>query len=118
MFRRLVLPALRRHFDRVWLRVDDGLPSPEHGPLVVYLNHPSWWDGYAAMLIDRVVLRKAYLSYVMMDQAQLQRYSFFRWCGAFSVDRTSPRGAPRPSSTPAVCWRATRTGLCGCFSAG
>jgi len=75
----------------VWLKVDGELPSG--GPLIAYLNHPSWWDGYAAMLLDRGLLRGAYTSFVMMDEAQLARYRFFRWCGAFSVDRRSPRSS-------------------------
>lgn len=87
----LIRPALRGQFQRVWLRVEGELPA--RGPLVVYLNHPSWWDGYAAMLLDRTLLRRAYTSYVMMDQDQLARYPFFRWCGAFSVDRSAPRSA-------------------------
>ena len=91
IYRGLVRPAVRRQFHRVWLRVDGELPHG--GPLIAYLNHPSWWDGYAAMLLDRDVLRGAYTSYVMMDEAQLARYRFFRWCGAFSVNRGSPTSA-------------------------
>ena len=28
-----------------------GLPAAAPGPLVVYANHPSWWDGVAFMLL-------------------------------------------------------------------
>ncbi|HEX6873568.1 MAG TPA: lysophospholipid acyltransferase family protein [Micromonosporaceae bacterium] len=89
----LVRPALRRQFHRVWVRVDGPLPRPVDGPLLAYANHPSWWDGFAAMLIDRELLRRRYRGYVMVDQEQLRRYRFFRWCGAFSVDRQRPRSA-------------------------
>lgn len=34
-------------------------------------------------------------SYIMMEEAQLARYGFFRFCGAFGVDRHDPRAGLR-----------------------
>ncbi len=34
-------------------------------------------------------------SYIMMEEAQLARYGFFRFCGAFGVDRDDPRAGMR-----------------------
>lgn len=89
----LVRYAVWQQFDRVWLKVAGALPTPEHGPLIVYLNHSSWWDGYVAAILHREVLRQRFTAYVMMDEQQLKQYRFFSWIGAFSVDRAHPRRA-------------------------
>jgi chlorobactene lauroyltransferase len=83
------------HFDRVWLKVVGQPPQPVDGPLLVYLNHPSWWDGYMCMLLNRLVLRDQFQGYLMMEEPQLRRYCFFRWVGCFSVDRHNARSAAR-----------------------
>lgn len=86
IFYALVQPALRRTFHRVALA---GPPPAADLPLVIYSNHPSWWDGYIAFLLARVVWRRD--GYLMMEEPQLERYSFFRYCGVFGVDRRRPR---------------------------
>src|SRR5918912_16409 len=68
-------------FDRVWLRIDGPLPHPEDGPVIGYMNHPSWWDGYMPLLLHREVFRRRFENYLMMDYQQLQRYRFFSWIG-------------------------------------
>jgi chlorobactene lauroyltransferase len=95
VYRFLVHWSLWSHFDRVWLKTLGPLPHPADGPLIAYLNHPSWWDGYMAFILSREVLRRRFRSYLMMDELQLQRYRFFAWCGCFSVDRGNPRAALR-----------------------
>ncbi|WP_029214841.1 lysophospholipid acyltransferase family protein [Kallotenue papyrolyticum] len=86
IFHALVRPALRRAFHRVALTG----PSPASDlPLLIYSNHPSWWDGYIAFLLARAVWRHD--GYLMMEEPQLRRYSFFRYCGVFGVDRRQPR---------------------------
>jgi 1-acyl-sn-glycerol-3-phosphate acyltransferase len=81
------------HFSRVWLRVDGPIPSPAEGPLIIYLNHPSWWDGYMAIVLHRMVLANRFQGFCMMEEKQLRRYRFFTWIGAFSVDRADARSA-------------------------
>jgi 1-acyl-sn-glycerol-3-phosphate acyltransferase len=85
VYRTLVRPALRSMFDRVWLKVEGTLPHPADGPVIAYLNHPSWWDGYLPILLHREVLRRRFQNYLMMDERQLRNYRFFTWLGAFSV---------------------------------
>jgi 1-acyl-sn-glycerol-3-phosphate acyltransferase len=91
----LVRWAIWSHFDHVWLAIDGQLPRSEQGPLIGYLNHPSWWDGYMAFVLNRAVLRDRFEPYLMMEERELRRYQFFAWCGAFSVDRHDPRSAMR-----------------------
>ena len=91
----LVRPALWSHFDRVWIKREGPIPQPADGPLIVYMNHPSWWDGYMAFVLNRMLLRGRYQGYAMMEQPQLERYRFFSWSGAFSVHRHDARSAMR-----------------------
>jgi 1-acyl-sn-glycerol-3-phosphate acyltransferase len=91
----LVRWSIWSHFDRVWLKVVGPLPQPSDGPLIVYPNHPAWWDGYMCLLLNRLVLRDRFEGYLMMEEPQLRRYRFFAWAGCFSVDRHDPRSAAR-----------------------
>ncbi len=95
IYRTLVLPACRSMFDRVWLHIAGPVPHPSEGPVIVYMNHPGWWDGYMAFLLDKIVLNERFQSYIMMEEKQLRIYRFFTWCGAFSVDRRRPGEAER-----------------------
>jgi 1-acyl-sn-glycerol-3-phosphate acyltransferase len=70
-----------------------GLPDvPRSGPVIVYSNHPSWWDAAVYILTaDRFF--PAYESYAPIDAAMLKQYGIFGRIGAFGVDLESPRGA-------------------------
>ena len=89
----LVRSAIWSHFARVWLRVEGPIPTPADGPLIFYLNHPSWWDGYMAYVLNRMVLGTRFQAFCMMDERELRRYRFFTWAGAFSVNRQDARSA-------------------------
>lgn len=91
----LIRPAVWQSFHCVWLQVFGRLPRREDGPVIFYLNHPSWWDGYMAALVNREVLHHRFAGYVMMEEQQLRVYRFMTWSGAFSVDRHNPREAAR-----------------------
>jgi 1-acyl-sn-glycerol-3-phosphate acyltransferase len=91
----LVRSAVWSHFNRVWLQVEGPLPHPADGPLIMYPNHPSWWDGYMCFLLTRKVLGGCFEAYLMMEEPELRRYRFFSWAGCFSVDRADPRSAAR-----------------------
>ena len=87
IYRAMVRPSLRRMFHRIAL--SGPAPPPWNLPVLLYLNHVSWWDGYMPFLLTDEVWRRE--SFVMMEEPQLRRYGFFRYCGAFSVDRNDPR---------------------------
>ncbi len=83
----------RRHMNALRL-ARWGVPaSVEAGtPLVVYCNHPAWWDAAILILIgDRLFPKRA--CYAPFDEAMLKRYGIFRRIGAFPVDLESRRGA-------------------------
>ncbi len=85
IYRLLVRWPTWSQFDKVWFKLEGALPNPGDGPLICYLNHPSWWDGYVAMLLHRLVFHRSFENYLMMDEQQLRRYRFFAWTGVFSV---------------------------------
>lgn len=83
---------LRKHFNSVVLRGTEYIETLDQSlPIIVYGNHSSWWDGLIEYYLSRRVLRLE--PYLMMDEEQMSKYRFFRWIGAFSVNRTVPREA-------------------------
>lgn len=62
------------------------------GPVLVYTNHPSWWDPVHFMLLAHHVMPGRRL-FGPFDAEALQKYRFFRRLGAFPVERNSRRGA-------------------------
>ncbi|MGG5811419.1 lysophospholipid acyltransferase family protein [Falsiroseomonas sp. CW058] len=70
-----------------------GLPA-DHGarPLVVFANHPGWWDGVAFMLLSRALFPSRAM-FIPMDAAALSRYRFMTRLGVFGVETGTPRGA-------------------------
>lgn len=95
IYRLLIRYPLWHAFERVAAQIHGPLPHPADGPVIIYLNHPAWWDGHMCFLIDRLLLRHTFDSYLMMEDLQLRAYRFFTWSGAFSVSRSDPRSAVR-----------------------
>ncbi len=81
---------LRRSFATVWLR-NGATPLPPGG-FVAVANHVSWWDGFVPYVLQRCLEPRRPFN-VLMSDAELRRFPFFRWAGAFSVDASSPRAA-------------------------
>ena len=92
IYRVLVRPALARTFHRIALNQGAPRPRPDL-PTLIYANHPSWWDGYMAFVLSDEIWGCE--GYIMMEEPQLARYGFFRFCGAFGVERHDPRAAMR-----------------------
>jgi 1-acyl-sn-glycerol-3-phosphate acyltransferase len=93
---RFMVSTFRRYFKRHMnaLRIAPwGMPAvPPSGPVIVYSNHPGWWDAAVYMLAaDRFF--PGYGSYAPIDAAMLAQYGIFGRIGAFGVDLESPRGA-------------------------
>ncbi len=96
LLHRFMVSTFRRYFTRHMnaLRIASwGMPDePRQGPIIVYSNHPAWWDAAVYILTaDRFF--PAYESYAPIDAAMLKQYGIFGRIGAFGVDLESPRGA-------------------------
>ncbi len=74
---------LRRSFHAV--RLSGTLPF-EPGPLVIFANHPSWWDGEIFAWLSATAFN-GWRAFAPIDAAMLERYRFFRKLGAFGVTR-------------------------------
>jgi len=63
-----------------------GLPAPCSGrPLVIYSNHPSWWDPAIFMIVGPKLF-PGRLEFGPMAASELQRWGFFRRLGVFGLE--------------------------------
>jgi 1-acyl-sn-glycerol-3-phosphate acyltransferase len=69
-----------------------GLPDASAGPLVVYSNHPGWWDVVVYALLARRLL-PGFAGYGPIDAAMLKKYGFFERIGVFGIEPDTARGA-------------------------
>jgi 1-acyl-sn-glycerol-3-phosphate acyltransferase len=60
--------------------------------LVIFCNHPSWWDGISFMYLANRLLAGR-IAFAPIDQAMLERYGFMGRIGAFGVEQHSMDGA-------------------------
>lgn len=93
-FRRYADRYLARHFHAIRLARSGFDPAelPAHRPLVVYLNHPSWWDPLLglALAFERFPGRR---HFAPIDATALARYRLLGRLGFFPVELGSRRGA-------------------------
>jgi len=76
-----------------------GLPRGYEGrPLIIYGNHPSWWDPALYILLCNVLFPSR-RGYGPMDAKALGNYGVFERMGVFGITLDSPRGAARFLST-------------------
>ena len=63
-------------------------------PLIVYFNHPSWWDPLTCLrLAEQFFPGRRH--YAPMEAGALRKYPFFERLGFFGVEPGSPGGARR-----------------------
>ena len=65
---------------------------PSDGPLIVYVNHPSWWDPLVAHYLNRVLFPDRQF-YAPIDGDALQQYRVFAKLGFYGVQSNTRRGA-------------------------
>jgi 1-acyl-sn-glycerol-3-phosphate acyltransferase len=82
----------RRNFHAVRLLRGAGPRVPGDRPIIVYLNHPSWWDPMLGMVLVRAFFAEQ-THFAPIDADALEKYRFFRKLGFFGVERGTRRGA-------------------------
>lgn len=96
MFGRYCEGYLARHFHAVRLSKSQR-PDPvaiRDKPLIVYFNHPSWWDPLVCMqLAVRLFPERRHFGPI--DATALRKYRFFGKLGFFGVEPGTARGARR-----------------------
>jgi 1-acyl-sn-glycerol-3-phosphate acyltransferase len=95
LFTRYSRGYVRRHFHAVRLLKTHRLPADfAQLPLVVFLNHASWWDPLICLLLAAEFF-PARQSFAPIDAGALQRYRFLKKLGFFGVEMGSARGAAK-----------------------
>ncbi len=89
-FLRYVRRYLRKNFHAVRL-ARCGPPVDPGGPLIVVLNHPSWWDPLVGLLLTELFPSRT--AYCPIESAALARYRFFERLGFFSIVPGTTLGA-------------------------
>lgn len=81
---------MKKSFFSYRMRVDaEWMENPNHYPLILFGNHNYWWDG----LFEIPLFRQFDLDYrIMMEEANLRQFPFFRHTGVFGVDLTNSTG--------------------------
>lgn len=86
---------LGRQFRAVRLSVRGWRPTEgAPGPLVIYLNHASWWDPLLALWLAMRFL-PGRIHFGPIEDGQMKRYGFFKWIGIFGVEKGTGSGARR-----------------------
>jgi len=73
-----------RHMHSVRVSQEHHLLQVVGRPLVLYMNHPSWWDPMIAAVLAAQYL-PSYLHYAPIDADALKKYRFFRKLGFFGM---------------------------------
>lgn len=95
LFARYSRRYLARHFHAVRLARAGRAPEIDPGrPLVVYLNHPAWWDPLLGLLLARRCFSRRQ-PYAPIEARALGRYQFFARLGFFGVEPGTAAGARR-----------------------
>ena len=83
---------VRRNFHSVRILKSGRPPRDSARPIVIYLNHASWWDPLVCLLLSREFF-PARTSFAPIDAAMLARYGFFKHLGFFGIEPQTQRGA-------------------------
>ncbi len=83
---------LGKHFHRFQLANEHSPPpNPDGLPVVIYLNHPAWWDPLVCVELARRFYPQRGQA-APIDAEALKQYGFFKRLGFFGVEPDSPRG--------------------------
>jgi 1-acyl-sn-glycerol-3-phosphate acyltransferase len=81
---------LRKHFHAVRLSHGRRPDIAAEMPLVVVMNHPSWWDPLIGAELSRLFPERRH--FAPMDAHALARYRLFDKLGFYGVEQGTPRG--------------------------
>jgi 1-acyl-sn-glycerol-3-phosphate acyltransferase len=90
MFKRYARRFVSRHFHAV--RLAGEFSVQKDLPVVVYINHASWWDPMMMMLLSDELLPGRH-HFAPVDSEAIERYKMFKRLGFFGVQKNSRSGA-------------------------
>jgi 1-acyl-sn-glycerol-3-phosphate acyltransferase len=81
-FHHYILNLVKRNFRQVNFNF---IEVSKNKSVLLLANHFSWWDGFLLYYINHKVLKKQF--HVMVIEKTVQKVSFFKYMGAFSVNK-------------------------------
>lgn len=90
-FRKYARRYVRKHFHAVRLSNSGAALPTGDEPLLVALNHPSWWDPLIGIVLSDLFGTREH--FAAIDAIAVERYRFFTKLGFVGVDTRSLRGA-------------------------
>lgn len=93
-FRSYAVRYVRRHFHAIRIAIEGSQPTLPPGPVMVMLNHASWWDPLVGLILsglwgeDRV-------HYAVIEAGGLSQYPFLARLGFLGVETGTVEGAKR-----------------------
>ncbi|UOY92101.1 lysophospholipid acyltransferase family protein [Ectobacillus sp. JY-23] len=99
IFQSITRRLLEKHFHSIFISKHSLKSPPSHALFI--LNHSSWWDGLVSFYLDRLLFGKS--GYFMMHESGMKRYPYFRYLGAFSINRDNPKDILRSLQYGASC---------------
>jgi len=109
-FTRYLRRYFARSFDAIRMSGHRELAIRGDEPLVVYTNHPSWWDPILYLLLSQEFFPKR-VSYGPMDAAALEKYPMLARLGVFGVAQGTRQGGARFLETGEAILRLPETAL-------
>ncbi|SRR6056297_703680 len=95
-FHRFLTPYLKRHFQVIAVDKRDQLRAlreiDDREGVIVYANHPSWWDPLTAHFLNRKLFPERQF-WAPIDAVALRQYEVFKKLGFFGVEADSRSGA-------------------------
>ncbi len=92
LFRKYSRRYVRRHFHALRLSRSGPSPGGLPGPVIVVVNHPSWWDPLVGLVLTELFPADV-CHYVPMESAGLKQYPFLERLGFFGVEAGTAHGA-------------------------
>lgn len=91
-FIKYALRYLRKHFRAVRISKNGATIPSGDAPVLVVMNHPSWWDALTPIAIfDQ--FPAGFEHFAAIDARAIEQYGFFNRLGFFGIDQHSIRGA-------------------------
>lgn len=84
-FGRYVAWTLRRNFHAVRVAGTERLEGLQEAPLVVFSNHPAWWDPLMGLQLHRSFFSER-RAHAPIEAKALERYGIFNMLGFFGVE--------------------------------
>jgi 1-acyl-sn-glycerol-3-phosphate acyltransferase len=91
VFRRYAERYVRRHFHAVRVSKEGPVPDLSSGPIVIVMNHPSWWDPMIGLVLTRWMPPDR-IHYAPIEEQGLAQYRFLERLGFFGIEVGTMRG--------------------------